>query len=146
MLIVYQHKQITTIFMQGERAGSVMHSSAKPKVLVVDDEHVIADTLVIILRQGGYDAYAVYGGNAAVERARSTSPDLVISDVVMPDIDGIEAAIHIRGFLPDCKILLFSGQAATADLLKNAAAKGYTFEILTKPVHPLDLLAKLRTL
>jgi CheY-like chemotaxis protein len=118
----------------------------KPKVLVVDDEHVIADTLVVILRQNGYDAYAVYGGHAAVERARSTSPDLVISDVIMPDIDGVQAAIHIRGFLPECKILLFSGQAATADLLKSAAAKGYNFELLAKPVHPKDLLAKLRTM
>jgi CheY-like chemotaxis protein len=71
-------------------------------------------------------------------------PDLVISDVVMPDMDGIEAAIQIRRFLPSCKILLFSGQAVTADLLENARARGHDFEILAKPVHPQDLLAKLR--
>lgn len=62
----------------------------------------------------------------------------------MPDMDGIEAAIHIRAFLPECKILLFSGQAATADLLENARARGHEFEILAKPVHPQDLLAKIR--
>lgn len=116
----------------------------KPKVLVVDDERVIADTLAIILNQHGYEASAVYTGTAAVERARSVRPDLVISDVIMPDMNGIEAAIAIRKFHPGCKILLFSGQAATADLLENARAHGHEFEILAKPVHPQDLLSKLR--
>jgi len=121
-----------------------MHAVRKPKVLVVDDEQVIADTLARILDLNGYDASAVYTGTAAVESARSIRPDLIISDVIMPDMDGIEAAINIRSFLPNCKILLFSGQAATADLLENARARGHEFEILGKPVHPSDLLAKLR--
>jgi CheY-like chemotaxis protein len=117
---------------------------SKPKVLVVDDERVIADTLAIILNQAGFDASAVYTGNGAVEQAREIRPDLIISDVIMPDMNGIEAAINIRDFLPSCKILLFSGQAATANLLENARAQGHEFEILAKPVHPSDLLAKLR--
>ncbi len=121
-----------------------MHAVHKPKVLVVDDEQVIADTLAKILELNGYDASAVYTGTAAVESARALRPDLIISDVIMPDMDGIEAAINIRGFLPNCKILLFSGQAATADLLENARSRGHEFEILGKPVHPSDLLTKLR--
>jgi CheY-like chemotaxis protein len=112
--------------------------------LVVDDEKVIADTLAKILDMNGYDASAVYTGTAAVESARKLQPELVISDVILPDMNGIEAAISIRGFLPTCRILLFSGQAATADLLENARAQGHEFEILAKPVHPSDLLAKLR--
>ncbi len=119
-------------------------NARKPKVLVVDDERVIADTLAIILNKNGFDAAAVYTGKDAVERARSDQPNLIISDVIMPDMNGIEAAITIRRFLPSCKILLFSGQAATADLLKKARAKGHEFEVLAKPVHPQDLLAKLR--
>jgi CheY-like chemotaxis protein len=121
-----------------------MHVARKPKVLVVDDEQVIADTLAKILDLNGYEASAVYSGTSAVESARTLQPDLVISDVIMQDMNGIEAAIHIRGFLPTCKILLFSGQAATADLLENARAQGHEFEILAKPVHPADLLAKLK--
>jgi CheY-like chemotaxis protein len=121
-----------------------MHVARKPRVLVVDDEQVIADTLAKILDLNGYEASAVYSGTAAVESARSLQPDLVISDVIMADMNGIEAAIHIRSFLPSCKILLFSGQAATADLLENARAQGHEFEILAKPVHPADLLAKLK--
>src|SRR3954463_14510179 len=120
------------------------NNGTKPKVLVADDEKVIADTLAIILNQNGYDASAVYTGTAAVEKAKATRPDLVISDVIMPDMNGIDAAIKIRGFLPGCKILLFSGQAATADLLETARTQGHEFEILAKPVHPQDLLAKLK--
>lgn len=120
-------------------------SKLKPKVLVVDDERVIADTLAIILNQHGYDASPVYTGSAAVERARAVKPDLIISDVIMPDMNGIEAAINIRRFLPECKILLFSGQAATANLLESARAQGHEFEILAKPIHPQDLLAKLKS-
>jgi CheY-like chemotaxis protein len=122
-----------------------MPAGKKPIVLVVDDEQVIADTLAKILDLNGYDASAVYTGTAAVESARSLRPDLIISDVIMPDMNGIEAAISIRSFLPTCKILLFSGQAATADLLEDARAHGHEFEILAKPVHPSDLLAKLKS-
>jgi CheY-like chemotaxis protein len=121
-----------------------MTDRPKPRVLVVDDERVIADTLATILNQAGYDASAVYSGIAAVERAKSVKPSLVISDVVMPDMNGIEAAIKIRAALPSCKILLFSGQASTADLLEEARQQGHEFEILAKPIHPQDLLAKLK--
>ena len=121
-----------------------MTENKKPKVLVVDDERVIADTLAIILNQNGFNASAVYSGTGAIEKARAERPELIISDVIMEDMNGIDAAINIRQFLPNCKILLFSGQAATADLLENARARGHQFEILAKPVHPQDLVAKLR--
>lgn len=116
----------------------------KPKVLVADDERVIADTLAIILNQSGFSATAVYSGEKAVEAAKLLQPDMLISDVIMTDLNGIDAAIQIRALLPSCKILLFSGQAATADLLDRARTQGHEFEILAKPVHPQDLLARLR--
>jgi CheY-like chemotaxis protein len=119
-------------------------SKGKPKVLVADDERVIADTLSIILNQAGFEATAVYSGEKAVETAKTLKPDMLISDVIMNDLNGIDAAIRIRELLPTIKILLFSGQAATADLLEKAHAQGYDFEILAKPVHPQDLLSKLR--
>ncbi len=116
----------------------------KPKVLVVDDERVIADTLAMILNQSGFQAKAVYSGEAALEMASSYQPDMLIADVIMADLNGIDAAIQIRALLPKIKILLFSGQAATADLLEKARNQGYEFEILAKPVHPQDLLTRLR--
>jgi len=120
-------------------------NSSKPRVLVADDEQVIANTLAIILNQAGFDARAVYSGESAIETVDAFQPNMLISDVIMTGMTGIEAAIEIRNRLPKCKILLFSGQAATADLLEKARAQGHEFEILAKPVHPTDLLAKLRS-
>ena len=117
----------------------------KPRILVADDEQVIANTLAIILTQAGFAARAVYSGESAVENVDSFLPNMLISDVIMTGMTGIEAAIQVRSKLPSCKILLFSGQAATADLLEKARAQGHEFEILAKPVHPTDLLAKLRS-
>lgn len=120
------------------------NGSTKPKVLVADDEQVIANTLAIILNQAGFEARAVYSGENALETIDAFQPNMLISDVIMTGMTGIEAAIQIREKLPSCKILLFSGQAATADLLEKARSQGHEFEILAKPVHPTDLLAKLR--
>jgi len=117
----------------------------KPKVLVADDEHVIADTVAMILNKNGFDARAVYSGDKVLEMAPAFRPDMLISDVNMPGVNGIDAAIHLRGLLPDIKILLFSGNSATAGLLEKARSEGYQFDFLAKPVHPHDLLSRLRT-
>ena len=119
-------------------------AQAKRRVLVADDEQVIANTLAIILNQAGFEARAVYSGEKAIESLDEFQPDMLISDVIMTGMTGIEAAIEVRTRLPKCKVLLFSGQAATADLLERARTQGHEFEILAKPVHPTDLLAKLR--
>ena len=119
-------------------------ATPKRKVLVADDEQVIANTLAIILNQAGFEARAVYSGEDALEALDSFQPDMLITDVIMTGITGIEAAIATRQKRPKCKVLLFSGQAATASLLEKARHEGHEFEVLTKPVHPTDLLAKLR--
>ena len=56
---------------------------------------------------------------------------------------GVELAITIAQTIPTCKILLFSGQAATVDLLEKAREAGHTFTTLTKPVHPTDMLKRI---
>ena len=114
----------------------------KPKVLVADDEKLIADTLALILNQGGFDARAVYTCRAALDLAPSFLPDILISDVLM-DINGIDAAIQMRALLPDLRVFLLSGQTATADFLTKTKAQNLRFEVLLKPVHPQDLLRKL---
>ena len=117
---------------------------AFPRVLVVDDETLIADTIVQILNRSGFIAEAAYGGKEAIELARRNSPDLVLSDVLMPHVDGVEAAIAIQKFLPDTRIVLFSGQAATVEILARARTRGYHFELLAKPLHPTELIKHLR--
>jgi DNA-binding response OmpR family regulator len=118
--------------------------SRRRRVIVVDDEQVIANTLAIILNNAGFEARGVFSGEKAVELLETFSPDVLIVDVIMPGITGIEVAIIVRDKLPGCKILLFSGQAATSDLLDEARSRGYEFEILVKPVHPVDVLEQLR--
>jgi DNA-binding response OmpR family regulator len=111
-------------------------------VLVVDDERVIADTLAAILTQSGYIAMAAYDGEGALERARMTAPQMLITDVCMPGMGGIELAVAIRESYPRCKILLFSGQMSTVDLLVASRNAGYDFAAISKPIHPTELLAK----
>lgn len=111
---------------------------------MVDDEKVIAQSLAIILRQAGFLAEAFMNPLETLAEAASTAPDLLISDVMMPEMSGVELAIKLREIHPDCKILLFSGQAATADLLRAAREQGHDFELLLKPVHPTDLLAAIK--
>jgi CheY-like chemotaxis protein len=113
----------------------------QPVVLVVDDERVIADTLVAILGRSGYSAVAAYDGAIALEIARVIPPQILITDVYMPGMDGIELAIAVRGAVPDCKVLLFSGHASTAEMLALSRQAGYEFNALSKPIHPTDLLA-----
>jgi CheY-like chemotaxis protein len=113
-------------------------------VLVADDERIIADTLGMILNQSGFEAATVYSGQKAVEAARHFRPQVFLADVVMPGMSGIEAAIQISAMVPGCRVLLLSGQAATADLLRDARVRGHDFEILLKPVHPNQLLDRLR--
>jgi DNA-binding NtrC family response regulator len=113
-------------------------------VFVVDDEAVIAQTLAIILNKAGFQATAFDHPQKAIAACAELNPALLISDVMMPGMTGVELAIHFRKVQPECKILLFSGQASTADLLEKARAEGYDFDLLSKPVHPADLLAKIR--
>jgi DNA-binding response OmpR family regulator len=112
----------------------------RPVVLVVDDESAIANTLAEILIRTGYTAMPAYDAEEALETALLVPPELMIADVVLPGMSGIELAIQVRRIFPECRILLFSGQAATSDLLASANRGGHSFEMLTKPVHPKDLL------
>ena len=99
----------------------------KPKILVVDDEHVIADTLAIILNRAGYDAKSAYDGRQAVEKAHSWCPDVLICDVIMPDMNGIEAAICIRGSLPDAKFSCFPAKPPRLICWNMLVSVGMTF-------------------
>lgn len=124
--------------------GEPLDRGRKTRVLVVDDESTIADTLVEILESEGFHAAAASTGDSAIALARDFEPDVVISDVVIPGMNGIEAGIRIRDILPECKIILFSGQAATVDLLKKAREQGHDFEILAKPIRPEALISMVR--
>lgn len=122
-------------------------TNANPlRVFVVDDEELIVITLAKILEMSGFAASPFTDPREALHQAEKQTPNLLLSDVAMPEMSGVELAIHIKERHPRCKVLLFSGQAATTDLLSKAREEGYNFRMLIKPVHPADLLAAIRTL
>ena len=112
------------------------------RVLVVDDEWPISESLAMILSHSGFAAKTARSGEQAIEMARVFQPDLLISDVVMCGISGIEAANEILDFLPTCKVILFSGQATTLDLSRRSRS-AESYEILSKPVPPDVLLQRI---
>ena len=125
-----------------------IRATEKPsaRVLVVDDERLVADTLALILKQHGFDVRAVYSGAEAIDMAKQFRPDLLLIDVLMPEMDGIELAMRVRQLNLGAEVLLFSGYSGTTDLLDSARERGYDFEIVAKPIAPPELLAKIEKL
>jgi DNA-binding NtrC family response regulator len=116
------------------------------RVLVVDDEKVIADSLTAILCSRGYMAKAAYSAAAAMIAAKDLSPHTVISDVLMPEMNGIELAEYLAQHHPDCMVLLMSGDSASPGLLDMAMRRGHshpTWSKLLGPMQMLELLAEL---
>ncbi len=128
----------------GENRDVIATLGHRPLVLVVDDEPLIADSVAAILNRNGFDAKAFYSGMDAVRSVEEQCPDIVLTDVIMPDFDGVRLAMAIRACCPKSRIVLFSGNAATSALLDHAVTNGFFFELLTKPVHPAQLLKTLR--
>lgn len=119
----------------------------KVRVLVVDDDCMVAETSARILDIFGYECFATYNSADALASAESFTPDVVLSDVMMPDMNGIELCMEIKRLLPRTRVLLFSGQVSLAHtLMEDANKKGYDFELLAKPVHPEELVAKVTNL
>lgn len=118
----------------------------KPSILVVDDEKRIADTMCEILNSVGFDATAAYDGWSALDAATQCRPDYLLSDVLMPRMNGVELAIAIRQARPATKILLFSGQAGISEILHSAQERGFTFDLIGKPIHPSRLIERLKQL
>lgn len=126
--------------------GDLTDQKSETRILIADDEPIIADTLQQILSQHGFEAAVAYDGKTAVEMVRQFGPQIFLCDVMMPEVNGMEAAIQVRATLPECRILLFSGQAGVYDLLQEARVRGHEFELLLKPIHPSELVDRLRSL
>jgi CheY-like chemotaxis protein len=110
------------------------------RILIIDDDSLVADTISEILTLEGYETKTAYEGRTALELCREFVPHIVIADVFLPGMNGIELALAIRRDFPDCGILLLSGHVTTLDMFEKASAQGHQFELLAKPVQPRDLL------
>jgi DNA-binding response OmpR family regulator len=119
-------------------------TGSKARVLVIDDDRAVADTLVLVLKFSGYDAVAAYSGEEGLELARQSAYDHLVTDVMMEPINGIQVSLAMRVICPNCKVLLISGNERTSHLLAEAQLDGHEFDILAKPVHPSVILDRLR--
>jgi len=113
----------------------------RPLVLVVDDEPVVLETLRVIFDSNGFAVITAENGRKALEMARLMPPDVLVSDVAMPEMSGFDLAVEVRDAFPSCEIILFTGEPSTCDRVVEYEAQGYQFNILIKPVHPTHLLA-----
>ena len=114
------------------------------RISVVDDEVLIASSFAMVLSNQGFDTSFFTEPLQAIQAARYYAPDLLISEVSMPVLTGIELAIKVQKQCPNCKVLLLSGRPDITDLLTTSRAKGHTFEVLPKPIHPTALLREIQ--
>jgi DNA-binding NtrC family response regulator len=121
-------------------------SADQPRVLVVDDERLLAETTAAILRRAGFNAKTAYEGFGALDVMASFHPNFVLTDIMMPGMNGMELAIAITKIYPNTRVLLFSGQAGISEILEESKAKGFEFPLLAKPVHPSKLIEGLKGL
>lgn len=114
------------------------------RVYIVDDEWMIAQSLAAILCNEGYHAVPFHNSGQVLVRSMEHPPEVLIADVMMPGMNGVELAVALREGGYEGRIVLFSGQSGAHELLSGARLLGYDFELLEKPVHPLQLLLRLR--
>jgi DNA-binding NtrC family response regulator len=116
----------------------------KTVVMVVDDEPIIRETIIEILQDEGFDALGMSNAAHALLWIERIQPDIVLSDIVMPGMNGIDMAVQLITILPTCRIILFTGHPSAPDLLQKASTQGYTFEVFSKPIDPNRLIPRLR--
>lgn len=110
------------------------------RLLIVDDEKTVADSLARIFSVAGYETRCAYSAEEARALLAEWTPDLAILDVCLPLMNGIDLAILLKAEYPDCRLVLFSGNTDTEELLQMAAHQGHTFDLFAKPIHPTELL------
>jgi DNA-binding NtrC family response regulator len=114
------------------------------RVLVVDAQTMFADSLALFLNSKGYDARAVYSSEAALMVAQEFNPQALISEVIMPGMNGIDLANYFAERYPECKVLLVSGRESVIEVLENVFSySNLTF--LRKPLLQVEVFEFLAT-
>jgi CheY-like chemotaxis protein len=112
------------------------------RVLVIDDNDNFRDVVSLMLRRMGHEPIEADGGIAGLQMVHRETPDIIITDILMPDMEGIEAIFRIKEFKADAKVIAMSGGGSTRglDLLKLAHTAGAA-STLSKPFNQTDLAA-----
>jgi CheY-like chemotaxis protein len=116
------------------------------RVLIIDDQQVIATTLAAILNNSGFEAAAAFSGPDGLKLAHSSVFDILITDMNMSPLSGIQTAKAFRDIHPNAHIFLLTGTIGDEDAMRERDKEGLKFEILRKPLHPLRVIEALRGL
>ncbi|WP_213804646.1 response regulator [Granulicella sp. dw_53] len=117
------------------------------RVLIVDDERLVADTLALVFQKSGFEAHAAYTVNTAMVDVRTFRPDLLLCDITMPGKDGLALVREITRELPSCRIIVLTGFYSNLKIVREEANRlSLPVSILTKPCQPTDLLREANSL
>jgi DNA-binding NtrC family response regulator len=116
--------------------------NGQPSVLVVDDEAAILDTLRILLRNEGFEPHVAQGGRKAIEQLTALNPDIVLTDIRMPNVGGVEVLAAARENDPDVPVILMTAQATLQSAMQ--AVNAGAFYYIQKPFRNDELIAILR--
>lgn len=111
--------------------------------MVLDDDAAVRQTWTIIFRHQGYEVISVETGQQAIDAASNRAPDILLADIRLPDMTGIEAAKRVQQQAPECQVLLISGDGESSEALEAARAAGTAFEVLPKPIAPPELIQRI---
>ena len=117
------------------------------KILIIEDDDVIRITLTNVLKKHGYTTLSAENGNNGLAVFKKENPDIVITDMLMPDKEGLETIIELRALNPKIKIIAMSGGGSTQNMafLQMAEKVGANL-LLSKPIKPDQLIAALENL
>ncbi len=117
-----------------------MNSERKrARILVVNEDAAIAESLSKTLEGDGYSVVTASSGQEALATAKQFRPDLLVSEVCMTGVNGVETASRITAKMPACRVLFLSSHGSITDVL-SAAPKRLVYSFISKPLHRLDLL------
>jgi len=116
-----------------------MTSPSVPKILIIDDESAILDTLRILLRNEGFEVFTAQGGKAGLEQMKQSQPDIVLTDVRMPSVTGIDILTAVRQQEPETPVILMTAQASLQSAIQ--AVNEGAFYYIQKPFSNDDLVA-----
>lgn len=117
-----------------------------PKILIVDDEEDILELLAYNFEKDGYEVYQAIDGEQAIEMARMSSPDVILLDIMMPTMDGLEACRQLRSFPELDNTLIVFLTARSEEYSEKAGMEAGANAYIYKPIRPSQLKQEIREL
>ena len=118
-----------------------VNKDGKKRVLLIDDEERIVNFLALKLKVSGYEVVCAAEGEKGLELAKTTEPDIMLLDIIMPGIDGLEVLRRLRQF-SNMPVIVLSAKERISEEVMELGANGF----MSKPFNPDDLITKVKTL